>query len=222
MLKMLIVAIAPSIALLIFIYQKDRYDREPSRLLLKLFIYGILCTVPVYFAELYLSSLNTTSAFYHSFVVAGFVEELFKFLILISFAYNTNHYNEKLDGIVYSVFTSMGFATAENILYVLNRQLDYLYTGISRAIFAVPAHALFAITMGYYLSLAKFAPDQSKSNMYMLKALIMPIILHGIYDYILISKMFGFFIIFTGFVIYLWKVNLKKLDIYVRESKDNI
>jgi protease PrsW len=222
MLKMILVAIAPSIALLIFIYQKDRYDREPSRLLLKLFIYGILCTIPVYFIELFLSSLNTTSAFFHAFAVAGFVEELFKFIILITFAFNTRHYNEKLDGIVYSVFTSMGFATAENILYVLNRQPEYLYTGISRGIFAVPAHALFAITMGYYLSLAKFAPGGDNSSKYMLKALVMPIILHGLYNYILITKMFGFFIIFTIYVIYLWKVNLKKLDIYVRESKDNI
>jgi protease PrsW len=222
MLKMVIVAIAPSIALLIFIYQKDRYDREPSRLLFKLFTYGILCTIPVYFIELLLSNYNTTSTFYHAFVIAGFVEELFKFLIVLSAAFNVSQYNEKLDGIVYCVFVSMGFATAENILYVLNRQPDYLYTGISRGIFAVPAHALFAISMGYYLSLAKFSRGTTKLNIYLFKALTIPIILHGIYDYILISKMFGFLIIFILFVIYLWRVNLKKLDMYVRESKNNL
>lgn len=221
MLKMLMVAIAPSIALLIFIYQKDRYDREPPSLLFKLFVFGILSTIPVYFIELFFTGLGERSAFYQAFVVAGFVEELFKFLILFYLTFKTLHYNEKLDGIIYSVFVSMGFATAENILYIFSRHLNYFYTGISRAIFAVPAHAMFAITMGYYLSLAKFSERRGGSRIFLFKALVVPIILHGIYDFILISRTFGFLVVFILFVVYLWRVNLQRLDRYVEESRRN-
>jgi hypothetical protein len=78
---------------------------------------------------------------------------------------------------------------------------------------------LFAITMGYYLSLAKFSRGQEISRRFFLRALYIPIILHGTYDYILMSKMVGFFLIFILFVFYLWRVNLNRLNRYVSESR---
>lgn len=221
MINMILIAIAPSLALLIFVYQKDRYDREPLSLLFKLFFYGILSTIPVYFMEKFLIRYSNGSALYQAFIVAGITEEFFKFLIIINIAYKSKYYDEKLDGIVYAVFASLGFATAENFLYILFRSENILYTGIIRAIFSVPAHMLFAITMGYYLSLAKFANSRSESNAYMIRALFVPMLLHGIYDYILMSRIYGFLLILIVFVIYLWRINLKRLDTYVKESRDS-
>ncbi|MCX7903978.1 MAG: PrsW family glutamic-type intramembrane protease [Caloramator sp.] len=216
MLNMVAIALAPTLALLIFIYQKDRYDREPAKILFKLFIYGFFSTIPVYYVEKFLLTFNQ-SPIYIAFVVAGFTEELFKFLITYNIAFKIYEYNEKLDGIIYSVFTSLGFATAENLLYVLN-QKNFVYTGILRGIFSVPGHMLFAISMGYYLSIAKFSDD--KGNSYLTRSLIIPIILHGIYDYILFSRVYGYFIIFIAFIIFLWKSSLEKLNVYVSESKE--
>lgn len=221
MLKIVLIAIAPSLALLLYIYQKDRYDREPPQLLLKLFFLGVLSTVPVYFVERFLISYNSYSAAFQAFIVAGITEEFAKYIIIMSFAFRSRYYNEKLDGIVYAVFTSLGFATAENLLYILSRAEGILYTGITRAIFSVPAHMLFAITMGYYLSLAKFSKSSHNSAILLLEALLMPVLLHGIYDYILMSKVYGYFLILIIFVIFLWKFNLKRLNIYVKESKDD-
>lgn len=217
---MLVVALAPSIALLTFIYQKDRYDKEPPILLTKLFIYGVLSVFPVYFAEKFVSGLNQNDAFFQAFIVAGLIEEFFKFYIVFKIAFNSKHYNEKLDGIVYCVFTSLGFATAENILYIFNVQTNYLFTGIIRALLSVPAHMLFAITMGYYISLAKYSRYKEEYIEFISKALIIPIILHGIYDYILFSRIFNYFIVLIVFVIYLWSINLSKLNRYVNESKE--
>lgn len=220
MLKMLVVALSPSIALLTFIYQKDRYDKEPPILLTKLFIYGVLSVFPVYFAEKFVSGLNQNDAFFQAFIVAGLTEEFFKFYIVFKIAFHSKHYNEKLDGIVYCVFASLGFATAENVLYVFNVQTNYLFTGIIRALLSVPAHMLFAITMGYYISLAKYSRYKEEYIEYISKALIIPIILHGIYDYILFSRIYNYFIVLIVFVIYLWSINLSKLNRYVNESKE--
>ncbi|QCX32319.1 PrsW family intramembrane metalloprotease [Caloramator sp. E03] len=218
MFKMIALALAPSIALLVFIYQKDRYDREPAPLLTKLFIYGILSVFPVYIIERFLSGLsNYDNAFFQAFIVAGLTEEYFKYYIILKTAFNNKFYNEKLDGIVYSVFTSLGFATAENILYVFNVKANYLYTGIARALLSVPAHMLFAITMGYYISLYKYSKYKSE---YIYKALFIPVILHGIYDYILFSRIYNYFVLLIVFVIYLWYINLSKLNKYVLESKN--
>lgn len=216
------IALAPAIAFGLFIYQKDRYDREPLQLLLSVFFLGAFSVIPVYFVELFLSSINpfsgTLSILFISFIIAGFTEEFFKRLVVLKTAYNSQYYNEKLDGIVYCVFSSLGFAAVENIMYILGGK-NIFYIGITRGIFSVPAHMLFAITMGYYLSLSKYAKDIYEEKNFISKSLYIPIILHGIYDFILMSGFKYLFIIFIIFVIYLWKINLNRLNEYVKESK---
>ncbi len=78
--------------------------------------------------------------------------------------YKTKYFNEKLDGIVYGVFSAMGFATVENIVYVVYRYANNPHVGLYRGIFSVPAHAVFGITMGYYLSLARFDTDNRRAR----------------------------------------------------------
>ncbi|MCD6276728.1 hypothetical protein J7J69_00585 [candidate division WOR-3 bacterium] len=51
MMHLLLVAVAPVIALIIFFYHKDRYEKEPLSLLIKAFLIGILITVPALFLE---------------------------------------------------------------------------------------------------------------------------------------------------------------------------
>lgn len=219
----LTIALAPTIALAIFIYQKDRHDREPVILLFKLFLFGALAVIPVYFIEMLLSIFNIftglVSAAFTAFIVAGLTEESFKRLVVIKIACRNKSYDEKLDGIVYSVFSALGFATVENLMYLLRGQSNYVFTGITRGIFAVPAHTLFGITMGYYLSLSKFAKNSYDGKKYLRKSLYMPILLHGIYDFILMSHFNYLMIIFLAFVLYLWRYNLIKLNEYVKESR---
>jgi protease PrsW len=219
MIKMILIAIAPSLALLIFIYQKDRYDREPPKLLLKLFLLGAFSTIPVYFIERFLITYINYNAFFKAYIIAGFSEESIKFIIVISIAFASHHYDEKLDGIVYCVFTSLGFATAENLLYILSQTSNLIYTGLTRALLSVPAHMLFAITMGYYLSLAKFSDNKKHASMFLINALLIPILLHGTFDFILMSRVYGFLFILIAYVIYLWKINLKRLNYYATDAK---
>lgn len=207
-----IAAVAPSAALLYYFYVRDKYEKEPRRVLLAAFGLGSLIVVPVVFAELRLNIFDMAEngllgAGYTAFVVAGLVEEGFKYLIFWFFFWKNKNFDEMYDGIVYCVFISLGFATTENLGYVL---LSGYHTAWIRSITAVPAHALFGVCMGYYFGKAKFKKD--KSSMYLLLAFCIPFLLHGIYDFILFAKNMKLMLLFIPYMLYLWKRGLGNVD----------
>lgn len=222
--RLVIIAITPVIALAIGIYLVDRYDREPWKLLMRVFILGALSVIPIIFIQRVLLSINIFSrifsVIYSAFVVAGLTEEYFKRAVVMYGAYNDENFNEKLDGIVYSVFAALGFAMVENIMYVVLRYTGNYYVGFMRGILSVPAHMLFGITMGYYLSLSKYSEDPKLKSYYYKRSLIMPVLLHGMFNFILMAKIPILMTVFIPYVVYLWIVNLKKLNKYTRDSKD--
>jgi RsiW-degrading membrane proteinase PrsW (M82 family) len=121
----------------------------------------------------------------------------------------------KYDGIVYSVFISLGFATFENLAYVLSTGFS---TAVIRSLTAVPAHALFAVTMGYYLGIARFANLRYRRK-YIILGLIIPVLLHGIYDFILLSQKLYLLALFIPYMLYLWKRSLGHVDELVEFSQ---
>lgn len=223
--NLIVTAVTLGIALAIIIYLIDRYDREPIGLLVKTFLGGAIIVIPTIFLESFLSGFNIFGGLlgvaYTSFIVAGFSEEFFKRMVVMRVAYNHIAFDEKLDGIIYCVMASLGFATIENIMYVVFRFPDMETVGLYRAILSVPAHMLFGITMGYYLSLAKFCTNPSKKREFYSKSLVTPMILHGTFNFILLSGDSYLMFIFVPFVYYLWSTNIKKLNQYYQESKRN-
>jgi RsiW-degrading membrane proteinase PrsW (M82 family) len=216
---LLAAAVAPSAALIYYFYTRDKYEKEPRLLLLKAFLMGGGLVVPVLFVEMSLDIFNIMdnnilSAGYTAFVVAGLVEESFKYLFFFLYIWKKREFNEMYDGIVYAVFISMGFATVENLAYVLSTGMS---TAIIRAVTAVPAHALFAVAMGYYLGIAKFAKPEYRQK-YLWLGFIIPILLHGIYDFILLSQRFYLLVLFIPYMLYLWKRGLRNVDELVEFS----
>ncbi len=181
---LLSLALAPGIAIIIFIYLKDKHEPEPFRLLAISFFYGVLSTLVTLLISLptqywmVLREDDLTHQFVNAFFKVAFVEEFSKFLFIRFILFQNKHFNEPFDGIVYAVMVGMGFATLENILYVF----EYGFTtGILRMFTAVPAHATFAILMGYFLGKAKFSLD--KKLYYSLLGLLVATLFHGAYDY---------------------------------------
>lgn len=217
---LLAAAVAPSTALLYYFYTRDKYEKEPRKLLLKAFLIGGGLVVPVLFVELGLNifdmeEANLIAAGYTAFVVAGFVEESFKFMFFFLYIWKNRNFNEMYDGIVYSVFISLGFATFENLAYVLSTGFS---TAVIRSLTAVPAHALFAVTMGYYLGIARFANLRYRRK-YIILGLIIPVLLHGIYDFILLSQKLYLLALFIPYMLYLWKRSLGHVDELVEFSQ---
>ena len=207
----LLASLAPVFVILFYIYFRDKYEREPLGLLIKALLLGIIIVIPVIFMERLLLILmppagKVGEAAYHAFVVAGMTEELFKFLALYLLVWKSPSFNEKFDGIVYAVFVALGFAGVENVIYVLEGGMQ---TAITRALTAVPAHAIFGITMGYYLGIAHMYKEL-RGN-YLARALLVPVILHGIYDFILMVEIGWLLLLFIPYVILLYVMAMKKM-----------
>jgi len=217
---LVLIALAPVLIILFYVYFRDKYEREPVGLLLKALLAGGLMTIPIYFVEIGLSKLGSSifdgssQTIWNAFIVAGSTEELLKFLALFILIWSNRNFNEKFDGIVYAVYVSLGFALVENIIYVVQGGVNI---GWIRALTAVPAHALFGITMGYYFGLARFVSDQK--SFFMIRAIMWPIILHGFYDYCLMSQIPILLIVFIPFIIYLWISGFRKMKIISNGSK---
>lgn len=213
--NLLLVALAPVAIILFYVYFRDKYEKEPISLLLKAVAAGALIVLPVLPVEMGLNTLappldGFSRAAFKAFAVAGLVEEAFKFLAVYLLIWRNKNFNEKFDGIVYAVFVSLGFAMVENILYVNKYGMD---AGLTRALTAVPAHALFGVVMGYYLALAKFRPAVRKSNL--IWALLIPLLLHGFYDFILFSEhklLLLLFLPYLGFLYYFGGSRMKTLS----------
>ena len=222
-LRLVIIAVIPAIALGLAFYLTDRFDREPMRLLAKVFIFGAISVIPIVIVGRFLVSLNLFSGLlgivFTAFIVAGLTEEFFKRGVVLKIAYRNPAFDEKLDGIIYAVFASLGFATVENIMYVLTHFSSNPYVAIYRGLLSVPAHALLGVTMGYYLSLAKFSYNQNIERVHLRKALLVPAFLHGVFNFILMAEITILLTLFIPFVIYLWITNLKKLNRYYGDSK---
>jgi RsiW-degrading membrane proteinase PrsW (M82 family) len=209
--NLIFIALAPVFIIAIYIYFRDKYEKEPIGLLLKSLLAGAVIVVPIIFLERFLGRFSQhmefySNAAYTAFVVAAFSEEVFKYLALFILIWQNPNFNEKFDGIVYASFISLGFAAVENIHYVISFGIQ---VGYSRAFTAVPAHALFGITMGYYFGLAKFYPHMT--NKYLSLSLLLPLLLHGIYDFIIFINLTFSLIIFIPFIIYLWITGFKKM-----------
>jgi len=209
----LLASLAPIFIILFYIYFRDKYEKEPLGLLIKALLLGIVIVIPVIFVERILMTImpqlsKVAEASYHAFVVAGSTEELFKFLALYLLIWKSPNFNEKFDGIVYAVFVSLGFAGVENVLYVMDGGMQ---TAITRALTAVPAHAIFGITMGYYLGIARMYPELKSK--YLTRALLVPILLHGIYDFILMVEVGWLLLLFIPYVIVLYIMGMKKIKV---------
>ncbi|MEG0855391.1 MAG: PrsW family intramembrane metalloprotease [Terrisporobacter sp.] len=220
----IILAILPVVGFIRWIYIKDKYEKEPPLKLLKYFILGIIVSILAIFIEGFLIKLDMfngmLSNLYVAFFVAGFTEEGLKAVMLIPILLREKDFNEKLDGIIYSVFLSLGVATIENILYLMREKCETSFElGLSRGLISIPAHIMFAITMGYYISKYKFEENDDIKNKYIVKSVLIPILLHGIFDFILMIATRWAIIIFIVYVIFLWKINLDKLDKFTLYSK---
>jgi RsiW-degrading membrane proteinase PrsW (M82 family) len=182
--SLLALALAPGVAIAIYIYLKDKHEREPLSLLLISFLYGVLSTAVTLFISLPLDFIflineqNVVHQFGNAFFKVALVEEFSKFIFIRFILYNNKNFNEPFDGIVYACMVGMGFATLENIIYVFQYGAP---TGFIRIFTAVPAHATFAVLMGYFLGKAKFT--HRKELYYSFLALLIPTAFHGAYDY---------------------------------------
>lgn len=182
---LLALALLPGLALLAYFYGRDRHQPEPGRLVWGIFFYGALGVIPAGLAEAGLGALTgweedskiIWQVGLHAFLIVGLVEELCKFWALRKI-YDRPEFDESIDGLVYGAAAGAGFATMENLFYVLEHGFG---VGIIRALLSVPVHVLLAMVMGYGLARQKLAPNPWAGP----AALAAAAFGHGLYDLVL-------------------------------------
>ena len=221
----LAIALLPVFYLMYYIYKHDVHEKEPSKLLLHLFLLGILSALPAILlesvGEVLIAWMNVSPAFYPVVVatMVGLVEEGCKLFFLYRRSWNDPNFNYRYDGIVYAVFVSLGFAAIENVMYVFQYGL---VTGFMRAILAVPAHMGFAVVMGTFYGRAKLAHirgDQKEKKANLILAYCAPVFLHAFYDACAISENTVAFYLFVVFVIAMYFIIYRLIKQEARTDK---
>ena len=188
-------ALIPVIALLVFIYFKDKNEKEPIGLLIGLFFAGMGSIITAVIIEgigqLIIDALiynRAVNVFIFAMIVVGPAEELGKYAVLRLITWKNKNFNYSYDAIVYAVCASLGFAAIENVGYVFQNGWG---TAILRMFTAVPGHTCFAVLMGYFYSKAKYASVTNNKGSYAKNqalSLIIPIVGHGLYDAIIMAS----------------------------------
>ena len=230
----IVVAVAPAIFWLVYIYKKDRHEKEPIALLLLLIFGGLLATVTSFvletissFGEAYLAVMMPSAVILTTTISAmlvGIIEESSKYFFLKKFSFNRKAFDYTFDGLVYAVYVSLGFALAENLLYVFSYGIS---VALPRALLTIPAHMSFGVYMGAFYGLAKVYDamgDSDASKRYARIGLIVAMVLHGVYDALaMLSHLSFFYIAFYVFVVvldilvYITIMNRQKDDRRIQE-----
>ncbi len=221
-------AVLPVLFYLFFVYKKDSM-KEPVKILLKCFVGGmfsiilsLLISVPVSTLSAYFVTPEA-KAFFTAFMQAAIPEETAKLAVLFWLVWKSKDFDQHYDGIVYAVFVSLGFAMVENIMYVVEGGLG---VAVIRAVLSVPGHGFFGVFMGYHIALARFHSGSQRTRQLLL-AFLVPVILHGIFDYLLFYSgyvsensmlVLTVFIAFFVFIVWLWRAGWRRIQKLVKDD----
>ncbi len=216
---LIFLAVLPGIVLFAMIQRQDKIEKEPPGLLLKLFLGGALTTASAMLfgwlgGELLLDGLDSESIEYlliDNFLITALVEEGGKYYVLKKTTWRHPAFNYTFDAVVYAVTAALGFAVLENVLYVMSGGIG---TALLRAVVAVPGHAFDGVYMGYYYGLAKSAwtnGERREMRSCLRKALWVPVLLHGFYDFCLETGSDLFFAIFIAFDLALTVLAIRRI-----------
>lgn len=226
---LIIAAVLPAIILACRVYQVDRLEKEPTGFLVGLLFLGIFSTGCALVTEIlgdkllniWFSDTSVPYRILEYFIVVACSEEGFKYLLLNKRTWKSPNFNCQFDGVVYAVFVSLGFALWENISYVVSYGFE---TALIRAVTAVPGHACFGVFMGICYGIAKKYSNignEKKSKLWRILGFVVPVIMHGAYDYIATIENTNYAWIFVVFVVAMFAIafylvkRMSKEDTYI-------
>ena len=224
---LLLVAILPIYIIGIYVYKRDK-EKEPTKLLRRLFVLGMLSCIPAVILEVLIgkffgdeSFMNMWELFIYTMINIALVEELCKWFVIYKLTYHNKEFDHIYDAVVYAIFATLGFAVVENILYVY---IGGVGIGIFRAISAIPGHAAYAVIMANYYGKARMATikhNKQDERLNLALSIIMPTIAHTIYDYLLFTGKYMLLIVFAIFLAFICKYGYNKIKV-LSNVKENL
>ena len=184
-LAILTAALSPGGFLLFVFLRMDRFP-EPRGVVLRTFVLGMVVVAPLVLASIFFTPVllmlagTPAAGAFKALFMAGVLEELAKFWVLWGYCMRHSAFDEPMDGLVYGLTASLGFACLENVMYLHAAGGEWASVAIARALLAVPSHGFNGAIMGYYAARGRFNPAL-RADSYR-KALLIPMALHGAYD----------------------------------------
>ena len=220
----LLITVGPSLLILFYFFSSDKF-KEPKSTIAIVFVLGILICLPAGILNNFMAE-NFGSGDYkkdltHSFLGPAWTEEILKFFVLYAIVLRRREFNEPMDGIVYGVVASLGFATYENYDYVFRLAETWSIApqqmAIWRSYSAVPMHGLNGCIMGFYFGMYAFTANKK----FLVLSLLIPFLLHGFYNFL--GSPFHYIIV-IGMLIYAIKLNnsLKKLQLEKKNENESL
>ncbi len=193
----LVIAFAPGVFWLWMVYRRDRYRPEPRALVVRTFIWGMVVSIPVAVLEFGLifivdpgvidfpevDQLSLGTAAYMSFIVAGVTEELGKYLVVRRTVYRSPYFDEPMDGLIYASASALGFASLENVGYLLTYGWELI---LLRGPISTLAHVLFSAMWGYPLGVSKVR--QKRMRAWTLLGLLCSMAAHGLFNFLIFTQ----------------------------------
>ena len=229
---LLAAALLPPLLLMSMIYKLDKIEREPVGLIIKLLIFGALSCLPAALIEILATKVLDTffvagsllHAFIDAFFIVALAEEGVKHFVLKRITWMHPAFDYHFDGVVYAVAASLGFAALENIMYICLDGTSLsagLSLAFSRGLLSIPGHCIFGIFMGIYYGRAKHGErkqEHSYCRKQMRKSMVIPVMLHGFYDFCLFTGEDLFIIIFFIFIILLDIIAYRRIRKFAKED----
>lgn len=179
----ILLAAVPAVLILLFIYRRDRKEKESPLLVFFAFVVGFFAVIPAIVIEILISDIGfhmrgPAYLLFRAFAVAALVEESMKLTAVRLFLFKQRHLKEIADGVLYTIAASLGFAFFENILYSFGSPLVMITRGIT----AVPMHAAASGILGYYVGVTRATGKKRLAV-----GLVWAILIHGLYDFLLFT-----------------------------------
>lgn len=227
----IIFGVLPSVTWLAYYLSKDLHP-EPKKTILRMFLWGVLVTIPVFFTQMGLTILLnecnfsplTTSLLYW-FLVIAFTEEFFRYLVVRFKVQNTQDVDEPLDIMLYMVIVALGFAALENVLYIFNPATGLsfqeliqrtMFVSLVRFVGATFLHTLCSGVIGYFMAMGFY--HSKKAFYYIFLGVTFAVLLHGAYDLSIMNAesydaliVPGIILVTLGFLTFLGFEQLKRM-----------
>ena len=220
-------AVIPAVILMVQVYRADRLEKEPAGILISLLVFGVFATALAIVTEtigenilnLLFDEINLGYLILWNFLVVALSEEGFKFLLLRARTWRSPNFNCQFDGVVYAVFVSLGFALWENIGYVAMYGFG---TALVRAVTAVPGHACFGVFMGIWYGAARRYANEGDfvgARVCRRRALWLPVLIHGMYDFLASLEFAYSGFIFIAFIVVVFLAARRRVKIVSRNDR---
>lgn len=191
-----IIGLLPSLIWLGFYLRNDVHP-EPNKLIIKVFLLGIISGFLAIFLEMGAKSLigysrqaSLIGSIVYIFFGIAAIEEAVKYLAVRVGVYKNIEFDEPLDILLYMIISALGFAALENILSLstyhpfltLKKTLEVVTT---RFISTTFLHALTSAVFGYFIALSFY--HIRYRHLLFFTGFIVAVSLHSVYNFFIMK-----------------------------------